>query len=83
MGCTGVNSTQEVIRKVAERQGGKIDGWLAKVSCPAICLLELMTQRLRERKPLSRPWWLTTEQGLSVRRPETAAILLKMFKAVS
>lgn len=48
-----------------------MDGWLAKVSFQAICLLELMTQRLRERKPLSRPWWLTTEQGSSVRRPET------------
>lgn len=54
-----------------------MEGWLAKVSCQAIYLLELMTQRLRERKPLSRPWWLTTEQGLSVRRRETAAILLK------
>lgn len=54
-----------------------MEGWLAKVSCQAIYLLKLMTQRLRERKPLSRPWWLTTEQGLSVRRRETAAILLK------
>lgn len=55
-----------------------MDGWLAKVSCQAVCLLELMTQRLRERKPLSRPWWPTTEKRPSVRRPETAAIVLKM-----
>lgn len=38
-----------------------MDGGLAKVSGQAICRLELMTQRLRERKPLYRPWWLTTE----------------------
>lgn len=60
-----------------------MDGWLAKVSCQAICLLELMTQRLRERTLLSRPWWPTTERGPSVRRTEAAAILLRMLEAVT
>lgn len=43
-----------------------MDGWSAKVSCQTICLLELMTQRLRDRKPLYCPWWLSTEQAPSV-----------------
>lgn len=40
-----------------------MDGWSAKVSSQAICLLELMTQRLLDRKPLYCPWWLSTEQA--------------------
>lgn len=40
-----------------------MDGWSAKVSCQAICLLELMTQRLPDRKPFYRPWWVSTEQA--------------------
>lgn len=48
-----------------------MDGWSAKVSCQAICPLELMTQRLRDRKPLYCPWWLSTEQAPSVRGTET------------
>ena len=40
-----------------------MDGWSAKVSCQAICVLELMTQRLPDRKPFYRPWLLSTEQA--------------------
>lgn len=50
-----------------QRDGEReMDGWSAKVSRRAICLLELMTQRLRDRKPLYCPWWLSTEQAPSV-----------------
>lgn len=55
-----------------------MDGGLAKVSGQAICRLELMTQRLRERKPLYRPWWPTTEQAPLCEKAETAADLPKV-----
>lgn len=48
-----------------------MDGWSAKVSRQAICLLELMTQRLRDRKPLYCPWWLSTDQAHSLMGTET------------
>lgn len=51
-----------------------MDGWSAKVSCQAICVRELMTQRLRDMKPLSCPWWLSPRQALSLKRTETFRI---------
>lgn len=59
--------------KQSDREA-EMDGWSAKVSRQAICLLELMTQRLRDRKPLYRPWWLSTEQAPSVTGTETFSL---------
>lgn len=49
-----------------------MDGWSAKVSCQAIRLLELMTQRHWDRKPLYCPWCLSTDQAPSVTAAETS-----------
>lgn len=55
----------------SKRHERAMGGWSAKVSCQAICLQELMTQRLRDMKPLSCPWWLSPRQALSLKRTET------------